>query len=154
MSKPTRERTERWWKKSGADLARLVEATSDEIEKRQSTRRALWARYLGLYLDVRVGRDTSRTADMWRSVPSSANAKRCTYNVVQANIDTAGAHLNRQRPRPLYLTSGGDYGLQLQGKKLTQYVDGLFAAIKIHKTGQMVARDSRIFGTGFGYFYA
>jgi hypothetical protein len=75
--------------------------------------------------------------------------RRLTMNVVEACINTATAKLAKNKPRALFLTSGGDFALRRRAKLLTKFVDGLFAANDIYDDiGQAVFRDACVFGTG------
>lgn len=74
---------------------------------------------------------------------------RVTLNVAKACVDTAGAKIAKNRPRPLFLTTRGTDGQKLRAKKLTQYMDGVFYDARVYKATQAVFRDAGIFGSGF-----
>lgn len=144
----------RWWALKGEDAARSIDVVIGAIRSAQDARREMFVRWACQYLDLKhdaVGKDASTL--LANLTPANSNAKRCSTNVTQSCIDTAGAHTSKNRPRPIYLTSGGDLALQRQARLLTRYTDGLLATVKIHNVGQQIATDARIFGTGIGYFY-
>jgi hypothetical protein len=144
----------RWWKLDGPELAQSAFQVVRAIENTTSTRRELFEKYACQYLDLRMVKSGTATSSLLsRLTPSTARARRCSTNVTASCVDTAGAHTSKNRPRPIYLTSGGDLALQNQARDMTRYMDGLLAMLKAHVTGQTVARDSHIFGTGIGYVY-
>ena len=80
---------------------------------------------------------------------SAGTKNRITYNVVQSAIDTLAAKITKNRPKPMFLTQGGDYKIQKQAKKLEKFVDGVFYENKIYAhSGVQSFKDSGIFGDG------
>lgn len=73
---------------------------------------------------------------------------RVTYNVVQAGIDTIVAKMSKNRPKPLFLTSGGDYKMQRKARKLDKFVDGVFYENDAYMLGGDGFRDACIRGDG------
>lgn len=144
-SQPRKE--SRWWLQTGPECAQLVTATKDKIAGQQQVRRNLHAKHAALYLDLRREGD----ADMASTLAS--DRVRVSRNVCHALVQTTCAHIAKNRPRPIFLTTKGDAALAKKAEKLTQFVDGLYAAMGIHEKGQAVFRDAGIFGTGFGHFY-
>lgn len=84
---------------------------------------------------------------------TSSNSSRLTYNVVQSSIDTVTAKIAKNKPRPLFLTDGGDYKLQRRAQKLSKFVEGVFYENHAHDLGVEVFRDSAIWGTGAFFVY-
>jgi hypothetical protein len=76
------------------------------------------------------------------------DAARLTLNVIKSCIDTAAAKISKSKPRPQFVTSGGDYKLKRKSKQLTKYLDGLFASADAYAIAQQCFVDSCIFGTG------
>lgn len=145
----------RWWLLEGEEAARSIDAVVSAIEKANGPRREMFVKWACQYLDLKhetIG-DGECSSLLAKLTPNHAAAKKCSTNVTASCIDTSGAHLSKNRPRPIYLTSGGDYSLQLQARKLTRYSDGLLSQLKIHTIGKVCSRDERIFGTGVAYFY-
>lgn len=77
-----------------------------------------------------------------------ADAARLTLNVIKSCIDTASAKISKTKPRPQFITSGGDYALKKKSKQLTKYLDGLFDEGDVYAIAQDCFVDSCIFGTG------
>jgi hypothetical protein len=77
-----------------------------------------------------------------------SDSARLTLNVIKSCVDTASAKISQARPKPSFLTSGGDWKLQRRARQLSKYVEGLFMAEGVYGLGQTVFRDSLVFGTG------
>lgn len=74
--------------------------------------------------------------------------ERISYNAIQSAIDTVTAKIAKNRPKPLFVTSGGDYKLQRKAKKLNQFVDGVFYENDAYKLGVAAFRDGAVWGDG------
>lgn len=83
-----------------------------------------------------------------RNTRTLGDAARLTLNVIKSCVDTACSKISQSRPRPMFLTSGGDWKLARKAKQLTKYIDGLFDTENVYQLGQLIFRDSLIFGTG------
>ncbi len=74
---------------------------------------------------------------------------RLTYNLVQSCTDTVVAKITKNKPKPLFLTNGGDYRLQRKAKKLNQFIDGIFFENDVHsRLSPKVFRDAAVLGDG------
>lgn len=79
---------------------------------------------------------------------------RISYNVIQSAIDTITAKIAKNRPKPLFLTSGGDWKIQRRAQKLTKFNEGVFYENKMNKKGPTIFRDGCILGDGIIHVYA
>jgi hypothetical protein len=138
----------KWWlddvEGSGTRAHVGICAAVTAIDAEESSRDSMLEEYIALYsneLDPVTLR--SRASDTRRSV-----ARRVTYNVVKSCANTATAKIAKNRPRPLFLTSGADFEMQERAEKLTKYIDGTFTATDIYQVGQRVFKDACITGTG------
>lgn len=77
--------------------------------------------------------------------------ERITDNVVQSVVDTATARIGENKPRPYFLTSGGNYKSQRKAKKWNQLVEGIFYENRAYDLGGESQRDGEIFGDGLIY---
>lgn len=73
---------------------------------------------------------------------------RVTLNVIQSCCDTLKAKIAQSRPRPVFLTSGGDYKKRKLSKELNKFSDGELYRLKANELMQQVCLDSFILGTG------
>ena len=135
-----------WWSQEGDAVADSVQAVVNNIVKTQDYQRTLNLRYARLYGNLEVfglGYGSYR-----RNTPQTVPDNAVTYNVVKSVIDTAAAKISQNRPRPLFLTSGGNYAQQERAKKLTKYVDGVFYDTHAYRKAQDAFIDAGVFGTG------
>lgn len=123
---------ERWW---------LQEATTHD---------SVWAAFNGLYRD-HAGRNErlNEYRGLYEDVGVYKGRKhRYTFNVVRSCIDTLCAKVSKARPRPLALTTEGDWKLQRKAKLLTQYLDGMFRQMRLYPETQRAFRDACIYDIG------
>jgi hypothetical protein len=73
---------------------------------------------------------------------------RVTLNVIQSMIDTVVSKITKNRPKPTFLTDGGDFSQQRRAEKLTQFIEGQFQATDFYAKSALAFLDSCIFGTG------
>ena len=88
------------------------------------------------------------------SAITSATKDRVTYNVIQSCIDTVTSKMAKNRPRPLFLTSGGTYKMQRKAKKLDRFMEGVFYENKVYDLSKEIFRDSAVFGDGIIHVFA
>lgn len=141
----------RWWEEDDAiTLANSVCYVAEEIEKTQSHKATRDLVHASLYanqpLDSLYQMGAMKTPAGWWD-PAGLGHK-LTWNVVQMCIDTAAAKISKNRPRVLFLTSGGDWSLQRRAKGLTKFIDGLFDASGIYQEGQRAFVDACVFDAG------
>src|SRR5688500_2466681 len=105
----------RWWTlkddKAGPAVWQMVSMLKD----RDSSRRLLNLRNMRLYgTDPRGGAEPA---------PSDG---RLTINIVKMYIDAVIAEVTRNRPRPVFLTSGGNWSLRRRARLLERVMEGEF----------------------------
>lgn len=74
---------------------------------------------------------------------------RATMNVIQSCIDTKVSRLVQSRPRPLFLTNGGDYQEMNLAQQMNRFILGEFHQIKAYDMGEVLLRDSEVWGSGW-----
>lgn len=85
---------------------------------------------------------------------AQANTKdKITYNVIQSGIDTIVAKLCKNKPKPLFLTSGGDWKMHKRSESLSKFADGIFYENKAYALGREELRDAAVIGDGFVKVY-
>ena len=94
-------------------------ALCDGLEKQDTNKRARWQRYLGLY----EGRAVSLEHDQYfADVPVILPPM---FNLIRSGCDTAQADIaGRQKPKPMFLTTGADWKTRRRAKKLDKFVEG------------------------------
>ena len=136
-----------WWNLSKDEMAAAISGGINFLQKRQETRRAQMLASARLYGNLSImglnGYSYSRLAG-----GQGGTNNRITYNVVQSAVDTIVSKISKNRPSPLFLTSGGDYKLQRKAKKLTKFCEGIFYENKANEMMPACFRDACVFGTG------
>jgi hypothetical protein len=136
-----------WWKsKTSSDLFENVFQYIHHLDTEQSYRSndnlrnaRLYGNYEMLGLNAH-GYNQSKTGNSLRN--------RVTLNVVQSMVDTVVSKMTKNKPRPLFLTEGGNWELKQRSKKLTKFIDGTFSSTQFYEEGEKAFKDSAIFGTG------
>jgi hypothetical protein len=136
----------RWWTMKGEKCAMAVRDVVDSLQKAQKARMDRARTSAVLYGNLGA-------SGMWGATPfiqgQTGSRTAVTYNAVQSNIDTLTSRIGETKPRPYFLTSGGDYKQQRKAKKLNQFVEGVFYETKTYDLGLEAFRDGSIFGDGF-----
>ena len=83
----------------------------------------------------------------------SISQDRVTLNVIKSVCDTVSARIAKNRPRPVFLTSGGNYSTQRRAKLLEKFVESQFYTAGVYKVAPKVFRDCCVFGTGVMQVY-
>lgn len=126
-----------WWNVKGqchADVFRTVE----RIDKAQSTRASKRATWLSLYEGREIPNLSPSSWSNW--APSDV----LQINVIQSIIDSVTAKIATSKPRPLFVTSGGDLDMKERAKGLTYLVEGIYHQAQVYKQAPMVFRDACI----------
>ncbi len=142
----------RWWDKKGKECHDSVSTRVAFLQQRQDARLRNMVKNARLYGNVgSLGLGSSAFGSLLQSAP--ATKKYATFNATASGIDTLTSHIGETKPRPYYLTSGGDYKQQRQAKKLTQWTDGVFYETKAYRKGPLIFRDAGVWGDGFEHVF-
>lgn len=140
-----------WWTKRGSDAARSISDTLEVLKSNQARRNEQYGRSAELYGNIPY----LVTAGLLTRKASVVQTNgRISYNVIASAIDTITSKIAKNRPRPLFLTSGGDYKLQRSARKLSAFVDGVFYENNAYRLGPEVFRDGAVGGTGIAHVFA
>jgi hypothetical protein len=142
-----------WWAVPVEDRAASVTAVIQEIYNNDKIRQNQYVKSMRLYGNISpYGLSTAQLGSI--QSPVYAVSDRLTYNVVQSAGDTVTAKIAKNKPKPLFLTSGGSYKLQRKAKKLDKYVEGIFYENDAYNMGPEIFRDSYVIGDGFTQVFA
>jgi len=112
------------------------------IEASDVLRRESLLRYVRLY----------GNSGMWGYTPFTHNQvvdrARVTMNVIKSVCDTAVSRLSRQRPKPRFLTHGGNWSLQRRARLLEQFTDQAFYQGGLYQLAPKILLDAAVLGTG------
>lgn len=142
----------RWWELNETDLPGAIAGIVNHLHNAQSQRLTQLIMGTRLYGNISImglnGLSYSRMIQKQASVRD-----RLTYNVIQSSIDTVTSRISKNKPKPLFLTSGGDYRLQRKAKNLGKFVDGIFYENSVYQKAPMTFRNACIWGTGVTHVY-
>ncbi len=136
--------SERWHKLEGDDAAAQVVAICDALERDVgSVHRTRWFDARTLY-ESRPLVDETMLAN---GVRQDADL----YNLLRSAVDTAQAEIaSRQRPKPMFLTTGADWRTKRKAKKLDRFVEAWFHQRQgaryadVWELGEDVFRDAQL----------
>lgn len=144
--------SKRWWllpKNEVADAVFFLANMLGQYDSRRQTQLQMSARLYGnLSLMGLNGLTMSKIA-----ATQASNKDRISYNLCQSVTDTLVAKMSKNKPKPDYLTSGGDYKIQRRAKKLNDFTDGIFYENKAYELGPTILRDSCWAGDGIVHVY-
>jgi hypothetical protein len=148
-SQPSSQMDYNWFAKPEASAYQSICAVINKIDKNQSFRRVMNLRHARLYSNLEILGMAAYNTGTAANVPSiELDPNRITYNLVKSCIDTASNKIGKNRPKPQFLTSNGDYDQRDRASKLTTFIEGIFYQQKMYETAPKVFRDGCVFGTG------
>ena len=141
----------RWWREDENNMGMNAYAVANKIKENQSYRLTNNLRYARLYSNLEL---LGLQAGTYARTVGNGVEQRVTFNVIRQCIDTVSNKIARNRPRPLFLTSGGDWKLKKRAKNLTKFIDGLFDMQRVYPTANQCFVDACTFGTGVMHIYS
>jgi hypothetical protein len=142
----------KWWTLEGDELANSVQKITKTLIGYDSARLTQCQISSKLYNNISLmglnGLSFTRPSNNM-----TGQKDRVTYNIVQSGIDTIVAKMSKNKPKPMFLTSGGDYKIQRKAKKLDKYVEGVFYENKAHQLGMDALLHAAVLGDGFIQVY-
>ena len=129
----------RWWTAEENTLAADTIGAARAVDTATSARRAQILEAYCLY-----GDETALPENVieLRAHPS------VTRNVLALAVDTVISEITQTKPRPMFVTIGGDWLEQERARKLTYFCDAEFDASGVHSLAEQAARDAVIAGLG------
>lgn len=135
-----------WWNQKDHQVHQSVFSFIKYVDQDQSYKQNQnfkWMRLYGNYDLLNL-----RGYNYVRTEPSTSIQNRVTMNIVQSMIDTVVSKITKNKPKPMFLTDGGDFTKTRRAKKLTQFVEGQFQACDFYAKSAIALLDACIFGTG------
>ena len=138
-----------WWTADTDQAHGQVVGVFDSLSENQSQRTEANLRHARLY----GGSDLlGFGAGQYTRSRSSALAP-LGLNVIQSMADAVTSKIAKNKPKPTFLTTGGDYSLQRKAKLLDKFCQGVFHATGLYGLASRVFLDAVVFGTGFLKIY-
>lgn len=152
LDKPSNPRAaQNWWKaKSKRERGEQLLSTVSFLKEQQHFRHRAAGIHAKLYGNIPLfgltGMSNSSLAQTQSKQPLPID--RPTMNVVQSGIDTLVSRLTQTKPRPYFLTDGGNYKQRKLAQELNQFVAGEFYQTRAYEKGEMILRDACVLGDG------
>jgi len=129
---------QQWWtEKNDKALANSIHDYITRLVEDQSGRQDANFRNMRLYGNLEAS--ALRAYSFYRAEPTSAVQNRVTLNIVQSMVDTVVSKLAKNKPKPSFLTEGGNWELQRKAQRLTQFLEGQFQATKFYSLRERAA---------------
>ena len=142
-----------WWRMTAHEAADSISHSIRFLIGNQSNRIQQYVTstrlYGGLHL---VGLQGFSYANL--SNTKAAGKDRLTRNIAQSVTDTITSKIGKNKPRPFFLTSGGDWQLQYKAKRLNRLIDGVFFENHAYDMGMITFRDACVLGDGIIHVFA
>jgi hypothetical protein len=157
-AKKDEHRDMKWWlsEKESDDMSTKIQNVLHSIRQYQVGRfnqMGLSSRLYGnrgLQMLFSAGKESSGM----RLVKSgSLPPDRLQFNLTSSSIDTIHSKMTKNKPSPMFLTSGGTYKEQRKAKHLTRFSEAVFHEGKVHQKGAEGFRFAGILGDAFMYVY-
>lgn len=131
-----------WWGAGKGEIHQKVFEHLETISVNQGYRNELNKRHLRLYGDYDAFGMFDSAFDALKPIG------RLTLNVIQQCVDTACARIAKNKPKPRFLTNGGDATKQRKARLLEKFVMGLGYKNNDDQKMQLMFRGCGVFGTG------
>ena len=143
----------RWWtlkdeKELASSLLAIVGHLKNTQKARQDQARVFAMLYGNLPLWNYLGGTLPKLSSTYDLPPD-----RATMNVVQSCIDSLVSRLVQSKPKPMFLTSAGDYKRRKLAKDLNRFIDGEFYRLQVDELKESLMRDGCILGNGLVKVY-
>lgn len=137
-----------WWRaNSKRELADQVVATASFLKEQQQYRFRQASIHARMYGNVPLMNFAGTNLTKLNN-SNNLPVDRPTMNVVQSCVDTLVSRLTQSKPKPIFLTDGGDYKARSLAKQLNQFIEGEFHQIHAYEKGEGILRDASILGSG------
>jgi hypothetical protein len=142
-----------WWKVDGeVEMANSIQSAVSTIAKADSQRQGQYNTSARLYGNADLM--GSGGVSLSRATSTQTTLRdRISYNVVKSSIDTVTAKIAKNRPKPLFLTSGGNWKMQRKAQNLTKFIEGVFYENDMRRMGPMAFRDACVLGDGVTHVF-
>jgi hypothetical protein len=137
----------RWWKLSGREQAGSINSVVQLLYGNQSTRLQSMLAHARLYGNIStLGPLASITSNKYALRP--AGPTQSSYNIIQSVVDAVTSKIAKNKPRPWFVTSSGNFHQRRRAERLTDFVDGVFYENDLHDLAVKAFRDATVWGSG------
>lgn len=148
QSKELKPTSYKWWMADNKEeLGRQLISTAAYLKEQQQFRYRQTSIYARMYGNMPlfnfVGTNMNKMG-----YSNNLPIDRPTMNVVQSCVDTKVSRITQNKPRPMFLTDGGDYKERTLAKSLNNFIMGEFYQTKTYSLSEFILRDASVAGTG------
>lgn len=136
----------KWWKAPKGKVHTIIFPYIKYIEQNQQYRQTANFKYMRLYGNFELAGLNQYNFTPNQDILGVRN--RVTFNIVQSMVDTVTSKITKNKPKPTFLTDGGDFTLQQKAKKLNKFAEGQLQSTDYYAKSAIAFKDSTIFGTG------
>lgn len=141
-----------WWHpEAEEDRHALVFSAVKELQHNQDYRHAINLRNARLYGNVEL-LGFSPTDYARAATPSSGS--RAPLNAIKSCVNTVTSKIAKNRPKPMFVTSGGRWKLKQRAKLLNKFCQGQFYEAQVYQLRQRMILDAQVFGLGAAKVHA
>lgn len=138
----------RWWTlKPEKELASSIIGVVSHLKNVQAARQKQAKMFALLYGNIPLWNYLGGSLSQLNSA-YSLPADRATMNVIQSCVDSLVSRLVQSKPKPMFLTSAGDYKRRKLAKDLNRFIDGELYRVKFDELKEFLLRDGMILGNG------
>jgi hypothetical protein len=138
----------KWWDAgSKREMADQMLSTAVYLKEQQQYRYRQTAIYARLYGNMPLNNFAGSGLNRM-SLANNLPVDRPTMNVIQSCTDTLVSRITQSRPRPVFLTDGGNYKERNLAKQLNAFLMGEFFSCKAYAEGELILRDAAVLGAG------
>jgi hypothetical protein len=143
----------RWWTLKGDEQAAAITDVLALLRRHQTQRLTQYLISTRLYGNLPPLPFGGMSIGRLNETVTGVLRDRISFNLVSSVGDTLVAKIAKSKPRPLFLTSGGDWQQQKRAKGLTKLCDGVFYENHAAEMMPAAQRDAAIYGDGVIHVY-
>jgi hypothetical protein len=136
----------RWWLQNDEDMYKHVWQIVNGLDQNQGRLRLVQARYVAMYSNSEFFGLSSKFFSRAYLLPLLNG--RLSLNVIKSCVDSAAARIAKNRPRPFFLTSDGNWSQQMKAKRLTKFMEGVYEEANVYEQMQAAFIDAAVSGLG------
>jgi hypothetical protein len=138
-----------WWRTDKLAAHEAVFDRVSSLRRKQSYRSDDNLRHMRLYGGMpALGFRPGTYSRAKTSVNNPEGFLRLQLNLIKSMVDTTESKIGKSRPKPTFLTSGGNHTLQLRAKLLDKFLQGQFYEAGVYRWNIDVLKAGCVLGTG------
>lgn len=142
---PNAQSSDSWWAMRKGERAGAVYRATARIQQESASRRQLEMLHMSMYSAGNIAGEGLRAVTRFQNT----SPIRLRLNLAEAICDALQAKIAKTRPRPRFITTGGDWSLRKRSEATEQAMAGELHRNHIDDVGPRVALDAFVTGTGF-----